>query len=146
MVAKVTKTVPDFRSPSLPAFLPQSAATDSEFLAQFSHPHYVDSSTFQWKTHPSFRPRKPLADQTANSAPAVPATPPLAARHIPVSQLLANCITALAPGLDVPSPPPITEANSSIQTWAYDVENFYQPSASKLFNIIRPRSVSKGST
>ena len=49
----VTKKVPDVPSPSLPAFLPQADATASEFLAQFSYSHYVDSATFQWTAHPS---------------------------------------------------------------------------------------------
>ena len=73
----VTKKVPDVPSTSLLAFLHQADATASEFLAQFSYSHYVDSATFQWTAHPSFRPRKPVADRPAASAPSVLANPPL---------------------------------------------------------------------
>ena len=107
----VAKKVPDVPSPSLPAFLPQADATASEFLAQFSYSHYVDSATFQWTAHPSFRPRKPVAVRPAGSAPSVLANPPLDTRTIPLSQLLADCVMALAPGLVVPTPPAPTDAH-----------------------------------
>ena len=79
----------------------------------FSHNSRTDSATFQWTAHPSFHPRnlsrKPIADSPAGSAPSV--LPPLDTSEIPLSQLLVNCIMALAPGLVVPTPPPQTDTN-----------------------------------
>ena len=109
--ALVTKKVPDIPSPSLTAFLHQTDTTDSEFLAKFSCSDYVDIATVQWTAHPSFRLRKPVADRPAGSVPSVLTNPPHATCNIPISQLLANCIMALAPGLVVPTPPPPTDAN-----------------------------------
>ena len=105
----VTKKVPDVPSTSLFAFLHQADATASEFLAQFSYSHYVDSATFQWTAHPSFRSRKPVADRPAGCEQSV--LSPLDTSIITLSQLLADCIMALAPGLVVPTPPPPTDAN-----------------------------------
>ena len=55
---------------------------------------------------PSQARRRPTS-----SVPSVLANPPLDTRNIPLSQLLADCIMALAPGLVVPTPPPPTDAH-----------------------------------
>ena len=114
----VAKEVPDFHSPSapsIPAFLPQSDET--AFLAQFSRPHFVDSSTFQWTAHPCFRPRTSRCE-SINALPSGSEQPVLAAAPadarnapVPITKLLATCIMALAPGTVVSNPPPQTKEN-----------------------------------
>ena len=88
----VTKEVSDANSPSLTAFL--HLAYESEFLAQFSSFHYVDSSAFIWTAHPCFRLRKPIPDRPADSAPAVLHTAILDARnyrpHLQTARRLHN--------------------------------------------------------
>ena len=122
----VAKKVPDVPSPSLPAFLPQADATASEFLAQFSYSHYVDSATFQWTAHPSFRPRRPVADRPAGSAPSVLANPPLDTRNLPLHQLTKNVPDVPSPSLPAFIPQADATASEFLAQFSY---SHYEDSA-----------------